>query len=300
MILVDRKVRIKLNRTEDIAFYSVMTYNQTSPFSFTYREKMDQKIKFVSLITDFGNRDGFVGIMKGVMLKINPDLHFIDISHELESFDLFNGAFVVERSLGYFPDDTIHLVVVDPGVGTLRRPLILSTKKGFFVGPDNGVLTPVLESQELFIEAREINNKKYFLENVSSNFHGRDIFAPVVAHLSLGEEFERFGSIVKNPFKLHLTKPKIKKSEILGEIIYVDNFGNLITNIPNNHLTSEVQDVFCGKNVCMRVGSYGGGFFRKLSILEGSHGYLEIFLKEFSASEEFGIKKGQEVRIKLK
>jgi hypothetical protein len=277
-----------------------MTYNQPSPFSFTYREKMDQKMKFVSLITDFGNRDGFVGIMKGVMLKINPELQFIDISHELESFDLFNGAFVVERSLGYFPDDTIHLVVVDPGVGTSRRPLILSTKNGFFVGPDNGVLTPILENQELFIEAREINNKKYFLENVSSNFHGRDIFAPVAAHLSLGEEFERFGSVVKNPFKLHLTRPKVKSSEILGEIIYVDNFGNLITNIPNNHLTNEIQEVFCGKNVCMRVGNYGGGFFRKLSILEGSHGYLEIFLKEFSASQEFDIKKGQEVRIKLK
>lgn len=261
---------------------------------------MDKKIKFVSLITDFGNKDGFVGIMKGVMLKINPDLQFIDISHEVKSFDLFNGAFMVERSLGFMPEKSINLVVVDPGVGTARRPIIISTKDGHFIGPDNGVFTPVLENEESLLEIREITNDAYFLDEVSCNFHGRDIFAPVAAHLSLGESLDGFGPIVKKPIKLHLTKPKFGRTEILGEIIYIDTFGNLITNIPNNYLTDKVQEIYCGKNICNLVEKYGGGFFRKLSILEGSHGYLEIFLKEFSASEEFNIKKGQEVRVKLK
>lgn len=256
--------------------------------------------KFVSLITDFGNRDGFVGIMKGVMLKINPNLQFIDISHEVKSFDLFNGSFLVERSLNFLPENAIHLVIVDPGVGSSRLPIIVSTKLGVFVGPDNGVLTPVIENRDLFIEAREIRNEKYFLENISCNFHGRDIFAPVAAHLSLGEKLIDFGPLLKQPITLHLTKPKVRASEIKGEVVYIDTFGNLITNIPNNHFSDLISEIRCGVNLCNKVENYGGGFFRKLSILEGSHGYLEIFLKEFSASQEFGIKKGQEVTIKLK
>tara|TARA_B100000683_G_scaffold128861_1_gene126286 strand:+ start:545 stop:1402 length:858 start_codon:yes stop_codon:yes gene_type:complete len=283
-----------------VAKKSFIAYNSYIILILTRREGMGVSTKFVSLITDFGNRDGFVGIMKGVMLKINPNLQFIDISHEVKSFDLFNGAFLVERSLSYLPENAIHLVIVDPGVGSSRLPIIVSTKLGIFVGPDNGVLTPIIENRDIFIEAREIKNKKYFLENISCNFHGRDIFAPVAAHLSLGEELKDFGSVLKQPITLHLTKPKVRTSEIKGEVVYIDTFGNLITNIPNNHFSDLISEIRCGINICNKVENYGGGFFRKLSILEGSHGYLEIFLKEFSASQEFGIKKGQEVTIKLK
>ncbi|MBG09124.1 MAG: hypothetical protein CME68_10225, partial [Halobacteriovoraceae bacterium] len=180
---------------------------------------MGTPTKFVSLITDFGNRDGFVGIMKGVMLKINPDLQFIDISHEVKSFDLFNGAFLVERSLNFLPENAIHLVIVDPGVGSSRLPIVVSTKLGVFVGPDNGVLTPIIENRDIFIEAREIRNEKYFLEKISCNFHGRDIFAPVAAHLSLGEELKDFGPVLKQPITMHLTKPKVRASEIKGEVV---------------------------------------------------------------------------------
>lgn len=186
----------------------------------------------ITLSTDFGTRDGFVGIMKGVILSIAPGSRIVDVGHWVKPQDVFEGQFLLQRSAPYFPRGTIHVAVIDPDVGTSRRSIIVETDIAMFVGPDNGLFTPWLKGAKVY----HLTEKKYFLDNPSATFHGRDVFAPVAAHLANGAPPSDMGPEISDPVRLEINKPKIKAGNIRGEIIHIDYFGNLITNIPASAL----------------------------------------------------------------
>lgn len=184
----------------------------------------------IALLTDFGTTDPYVGIMKGVMRSIAPDAHFIDITHQIQPQNITHGAFALLSAYRYFPKGTIFLVVVDPGVGSARKPIVVQTDDYFFVAPDNGVLSYALDAVGSY-QAHELTNSQFQLVPVSNTFHGRDIFAPAAAHLAEGINPSQFGERVESVQKLTLTAPIQTNSAITGEVIYTDHFGNIITNI---------------------------------------------------------------------
>jgi S-adenosylmethionine hydrolase len=195
----------------------------------------------IAMITDFGLRDGYVGAMKGVILGINPGARLVDISHQIARHDVRHAALVLRHVCGYFPAGTVHLVVVDPGVGGERRPLVVETEQFYFVGPDNGVFAPVLEDRPPR-RVVAIENRKYLLPSISNTFHGRDVFAPVAAHCSLGVPVERFGPRVDAYHTLEIPQPRELDRELEGHIIAVDRFGNLVTNISQARLREYAGD----------------------------------------------------------
>lgn len=184
----------------------------------------------ITLTTDFGYRDPFVGIMKGVMLQINPSAKLVDLSHGIEPQDIMAGALALAASIPYFAPGTVHLVVIDPGVGSHRKPVVIETKHGFFVGPDNGVLSLALKDSAV-VQTVELSNTRAHLEPTSSTFHGRDIFAPAAARIAAGTPPKLLGNTVDT--FASLTWPNIERQgqAITGEIVYVDHFGNLMSNI---------------------------------------------------------------------
>lgn len=184
----------------------------------------------ISLLTDFGERDGFIGVMKGVMLGILSDATFVDISHELPPYSIDAAAFLNHWSFGYFPVGTVHLCVVDPGVGTSRRGLAVQSQGHFFVAPDNGVLTPVLQSDPHAITV-SLSNRDTWLGHVSNTFHGRDIFSPVAAHLASGRAIDDMGERIPDPVLLPHPPPTFSSTQVTGCVRYVDRFGNLVTSI---------------------------------------------------------------------
>jgi len=186
----------------------------------------------IALLTDFGLNDNFVGVMKGVIYHINPEVKIVDLSHQIESHNIHEAAFLLKSSYPYFPEGTVFLIVVDPGVGSERKSVIVETEKYLFVAPDNGVLSFLMERDMKRII--QITNEEYFLKPVSRTFHGRDIFAPVAAYLSKGEKVEKFGSQTRKIEKLTFPEPQVKNNRLVGEVIYVDRFGNPITNINQN------------------------------------------------------------------
>ena len=192
---------------------------------------MPKKQSTITLITDFGLQDGYVGVMKGVISNINPSASVIDISNTIAAQDIFQAACVLNNSYSYFPKGTIHVVVVDPGVGSDRKILCLKTEDYVFLAPDNGVLSFVIEKDES-PSIREVTNGKLFLPRLSNTFHGRDIFAPVAAHISKGVSHKEFGERVDKTNEITLPKPILSpEGKLTAEIIYVDSFGNLITNV---------------------------------------------------------------------
>ncbi len=197
-------------------------------------------MNIITILTDFGLQDGYPGVMKGVIYRIAPSVQIVDISHQVPPQNISRGARILERSYAFFPPGTIHIAVVDPGVGTKRRPMAAKIGDYFFVGPDNGIFTaPLLraEGEGKAIECVELNQPEYWLENVSHVFHGRDIFAPVAAHLANGVALQNLGIPIQNPVLLNLPQAQIFENQILGEITDVDHFGNLSTNIPGNWLS---------------------------------------------------------------
>ena len=184
----------------------------------------------ITLTSDFGLKDPYVAEMKGVILTINPKATLIDITHEVEKFDVRMAAFILASAAPYFPQGTVHLAVVDPGVGTQRRAIIIQTKKSFFVGPDNGIL--ILAAQNQGIEhVYQITNPTFMLPKISSTFHGRDIFAPAAAHLDKGVPPKEFGPEIKDLTKPEFASVKQTNGSLIGEVIHIDGFGNIITNI---------------------------------------------------------------------
>jgi S-adenosylmethionine hydrolase len=178
--------------------------------------------------------------MKGVILRINPQCTLIDITHHVGPHDIREGAFVLANAYAFFPEGTIHLAVVDPGVGSPRSPVLIETDRYFFVGPDNGLFTLALKGGKVK-KVVALNNSKFFLSRVSTTFHGRDLFAPVAAYLSLGVKSSEFGSELDSWVELDLKKPQARRGGLLGEIFHIDDFGNLISNIDEEQLFHFVE-----------------------------------------------------------
>lgn len=257
----------------------------------------------VSIITDFGLDDNYVGVMKAVMLNINPQLEIVDICHNIAAQNVIQAAFLFKNSFRYFPAGTIHLAVVDPGVGSkARKAIIVKTDEYFFVGPDNGVLSPAL-GQTKIKRIVEIKNRKYFLEPASKTFHARDIFAPVAGFLSKKERLENFGPAINDFKRLDLPQITAKKKELKGAIIYIDRFGNLISNIEKRSFYDFVANDkfkirFKKKIISDKVNnayceSKKGGV---LSIF-GSFDTLEIAVNQGSAKNYFGAKECDTLEI---
>jgi len=251
----------------------------------------------ITLLTDFGDRDGFVGMMKGVMLSINPRVKIVDISHHVPSQDIETGAFVLKNSYHYFPPGTIHVAVVDPGVGSERRILAVAADEYFFIAPDNQILKYIFHTIET-LTVIEVLNRKFFLNEVSQTFHGRDIFAPVAAHLSSGVPIENLGSVIHDYDRGEIDVPVITDEKIIGRIIYSDKFGNLITNISEASLRKRSYSIVIGSLIITRLSqSYAdAGIGQPLAII-GSSGYLEIAVRNGNARQQLSLKRGDFVHI---
>ncbi len=240
--------------------------------------------RIITLTTDFGNRDAYVGSMKGVIYSINPDAKIADITHQIPAHDVFSAAFTLRGFIPYFPEGTIHVLVVDPGVGSSRKPMALQADEQFYVGPDNGVFTYVIMQSESF-KAYEISNPKFFLPKVSFTFHGRDIFAPAAAHLSLGVSIQDLGKRLLYPFMLEISEPEIGEGEIVGEVIFEDTFGNLITNIPASIVDSDSRVRVCDFLINGVCKSYSEAPEGELLAVIGSSGFLELSINRGRASD---------------
>ncbi|MFQ5965165.1 MAG: S-adenosyl-l-methionine hydroxide adenosyltransferase family protein [Candidatus Scalinduaceae bacterium] len=255
----------------------------------------------ITLITDFGLQDGYVGVMKGVMVKINPSVRIIDISNSIEPQDIFQAACVLNDSFAYFPKGTIHVVVVDPGVGSRRKIICLKTKDYLFLAPDNGVLSFII-AREKSPSIREVTNKELFLPKISNTFHGRDIFAPIAAHLSNGLSYKDLGKRAGKIKEIDLSKPIRSPGGVLkGEIIYVDGFGNLITNI-NRDIFSRLREksgklaIIVGRKKLNKISnSYADVGEKEVVAIFGSSGYLEISVNHGNAKNVLNLKKGDKL-----
>lgn len=255
----------------------------------------------ISLITDFGLKDNFIGVLKAVILRINPNAKIVDVCHEVEPQDILEAAFLLKSSFRYFPTGTVHLVVVDPGVGSRRKKILVRTKNYFFIGPDNGVLSLALKNEPP-IETIEITNEKYFLQPTSNTFHGRDIFAPTCAYISKGEDIGEFGRRIKSFKDLELPKVKMTSKNLTGEIIYIDRFGNLVSNIDRDLLEGFIKNRrfkirIKDKAIYNLSHSYSEGIHLKPIALIDSYNYLEIAIKQRSAADYLGVNKGSKICV---
>ncbi|MGA2002606.1 MAG: SAM-dependent chlorinase/fluorinase [Terriglobales bacterium] len=258
----------------------------------------------ITFTTDFGLNDHFVGAMKGVMLETAPDAQIIDISHAVQPFDILDGALTISQAYSYFPSGTVHLVVVDPGVGTARRPIILTGDRHLFVAPDNGVLSLIYDREER-LSVRHVTAEHYFLQPRSNTFHGRDIFSPVAAYLAKGVDPDRFGEEVTDYVRFAAPRPKpVDERTLRGTILKVDRFGNLITNIAPKDLpalfevTPRAFKITLGKGQVTRIcANYAEGAPGEAFGILGSMGFLEIATNRGSAFQVLGAGKGSEVSV---
>jgi S-adenosylmethionine hydrolase len=260
----------------------------------------------ITFTTDFGLSEHYVGAMKGVIYSINPAAQIVDICNSVHSYDLLDGALTISQAYHYYPPNTVHLVVIDPGVGTARRPIIVSTGKHMFVGPDNGVLSLIFDREEK-VTVRHITSEHYFHQPVSNTFHGRDIFASVAGYLSKGMDAAKFGDEITDFVRFAAPKPKaVSPNLVKGIVIKVDKFGNLITNItPSDapQLFSEQPPAFkivVGKSEITKMRSaYAQGAPGEIFGILGSMGFLEIATNRGSAQHSVGADKGSEVGLVL-
>ncbi len=264
-------------------------------------------MSIITLLTDFGVEDAYVGIMKGVVLSINPSAVIVDITHQIAPHGILPAAYIIKSSYRYFPEGTVHILVVDPGVGSERSIVAVEMKGQIFLAPDNGVLSLLLDEGKVEAIVR-VENSRYFLETVSRTFHGRDIFAPVSAHVSLGLDIKELGPLLNRQdlVRLDIRTPNISdKNELTGIIVSVDRFGNCISNIDENCL-QKFRKSIPHKDLIIKASdktiqglseSYDSvGPQRPLAII-GSFGYVEIALNRGNASHFFKIEKGDEVRV---
>ena len=252
----------------------------------------------ISLLTDFGVTDPYVGVMKGVILGINPEAKLVDVTHDVPPQDVLAGALLLHSSYRHFPEGTVHLVVVDPGVGSERRLLAARTKRGAFVGPDNGVLTLALEDEE-DVQVVEVGNRALFREPVSDTFHGRDILAPVAAHLSLGFPLQEVGPAALDLTLIEFPRPARGEGEARGEVIYVDHFGNAVTNLTTRDAGPGKLEVRVGERVIGGISrSYAARPPGELLAVVGSMGFIELAVNRGSAAAAFGLKCGDPVVLR--
>jgi S-adenosylmethionine hydrolase len=260
--------------------------------------------QLITLTTDFGLNDHFVGTMKGVILNINPSAQIFDICNSVQSFDILDGALTIAQSYSYFPADTVHVVVVDPGVGSQRRPLLVTTEKHIFLAPDNGVMSLVFERSER-LSVRHITAEHYFLQPVSQTFHGRDVFAACAGWLSKGVEAGKFGEEITDFVRFAMPKPKaVNETSMQGVVLKSDKFGNLITNFT----PSEVPQLFMPQPPPFRItvgnaeitkikNAYAQGAPGEVFGILGSMGFLEIATNRSSANRLVDADKGSEVGV---
>ena len=253
----------------------------------------------ITLTTDFGQRDSYVAEMKGVILTRNPNATIIDITHCVEKFDIRTAAFMLASAAPYFPKGTVHLAVVDPGVGTERHAILVQTKQGFFVGPDNGVLMLAAKNQGIK-HTYELSNPKLMLPKVSATFHGRDIFAPAAAYLDIGVKPAEFGPEVADVVMPEFARVKRGDGFLIGEILHVDGFGNIITNISQKEMAQAKAVNIKLHNISLNIAfgkTYAQTKSREAIALIGSHGFLEIALNQASAVEKFNATAGEKIEV---
>ncbi|MEW5947454.1 MAG: SAM-dependent chlorinase/fluorinase [bacterium] len=259
---------------------------------------MKRRGRVITLLSDFGDTDGYVAGMKGAILSIFPGAAIVDVSHHISPYYVLSAAYVLKTYYGMFPEGTVHVVVVDPGVGGGRKALAASAGGRYFAAPDNGVLSYVLREAGDFI-AREITNPELMRGEVSATFHGRDVFAPAAAHLAMGKRFEDFGRVVKSPVVLEDAFPRTTPGGTTGKIIHIDHFGNLITSITRKDLgdgeKASVTVRAAGKTVIGLSETYSSGGKGELIVYFGSSGHLEIGAVETSAALMLGVNPGDEV-----
>lgn len=260
----------------------------------------------ITLTTDFGLNDHFVGTIKGVILNIAPQAEIVDICHTVQAFDILDGALALAHSYRYYPSGTVHLVIVDPGVGSARRPIIASSEEHNFVAPDNGVLS-LMYAREERLSVRHITSDHYFLQPMSNTFHGRDIFAPVAAYLAKGVNHEKFGEEISDYVRFNAPKPKaVDEKTLRGVVLRVDRFGNMITNFT----PEDVPALFQGQAPTFKIlinkreisklqQNYAEGGSGEVFAILGSMGYVEIAANRGSAAQILGTGKGAEVLISL-
>ena len=257
----------------------------------------------ITLTTDFGTRDPWVGIMKGVILGICPGARLVDLSHEIAPQDVLDGALTLESAARFYPAGTIHLAVVDPGVGSARRALGVRAGGQLFVGPDNGLLSLAVARGGGSEEAVELSSAAYRLAPLSHTFHGRDLFAPAAAHLAVGVPLSRFGPGVTDPVELVVPPVRHEGSRVVGEVIGVDRFGNLLTSVTEEDLASlegssaPVVEV-AGIGVGAPVTAYANVPRGDAGAILGSTGRLEIFVRDGSARSALGCGRGARVLVK--
>ncbi len=256
----------------------------------------------ITLTTDFGLKDPYVAEMKGVILNVSPKATIVDITHDVEKFNIRMGTFVLASIVPYFPRGTIHVAVVDPSVGTERHPLLIQTKGGFLIGPDNGVLALAATNQGVEHVFR-ITNQKLMLSKPSNTFHGRDIFAPAAAHLANGVKAEEFGLEIHKIEKPRFVEIIKRDNVLIGEALYIDSFGNIITNFA----LEELGPLIMGTEIKAKIKrnklklklcrAYAEERKTKPLAIIGSHGFLEISMNQGNAAEFFKIKEGDRITI---
>ncbi len=266
---------------------------------------MPSAISVVTLLTDFGDRDYFVAGMKGVILGINNQARIVDVSHRAAPHAIEEAAFLLNACYRYFPDGTVHVVVVDPGVGSSRRGLLVTTPRFFFVAPDNGVLTHIFET-ERSVEVRHIENRQFRLDSEGATFDGRDVFAPAAAWLTRGQTPGAYGRLVSDYHTLRIQKPEVRDGTLHGRVAYIDHFGNIMTDITPDDIHA-LHQAGGRQRISFAIGGmiiddikthYEQGSSEKPEALINGNGYLEVFLKETSAANRLGVTVGTPLEIK--
>jgi S-adenosylmethionine hydrolase len=250
----------------------------------------------ISLTTDFGTRGPFAGILKGVILGINPDVRIVDLCHDIEPQNIYEASVFLAMSYKYFPPGSIHLAIVDPEVGSKRRPVLVVADNHYFIGPDNGIFTHIYKESHEILNVIHITSEHYFLPQQGATFHGRDVFAPVAAWFSRGLESNSLGDVITDYVSLPIREPKmISDGAMEGEILYIDTFGNAITNFNALHLNELLSGrkrnikVMCKGNQFSLARTYLDGRDKGPSVLINSFGYLELFLYKGNISKQADI-----------
>ena len=254
----------------------------------------------ITLTTDFGLKDPYVAEMKAVILSISPNATILDVTHEIEKFNIRMGAYILASASPYFPKGTIHLAVVDPGVGTKRQPILIQTKRGYLIGPDNGLLALTAKNEEIE-HIHKITNRKLMLPRISTTFHGRDIFAPAAAHLANGTSPEKFGQEISEIATPEFAKIIKRKDMLVGEVIHIDDFGNIVTNFGEKELELMNAKAMVNiklKNVRQKLKlckAYAEVKPHKPLAIIGSHNFLEISINQSNAAKIFKAKIGDKI-----
>ena len=258
--------------------------------------------RLISILSDFGSKDTFVGEMKAVIFSICPDVHLVDITHEVERFNIQMGAFLLACATPYFPTGTVHLAIVDPGVGGERRPIAVETPRSVYVGPDNGLLIPAAR-REGILHVYHLTNRSLMLSKVSSTFHGRDIFAPVAAHLACGTPPRDTGEVLTDYVQLSFGEPEIDARGATCKVIHIDHFGNVITNISQKDAhgldaNRKLLVTLRHKRFQARfVNAYSDIGPKEFGLIVASHGFLEIARRENDANKKLVANIGDTIRI---